>query len=59
MNKTQVKLKSKKNRETLVQFAERIRKMGFRGPKDLASNMDRYLYGDMSKDKMKKKKIVK
>jgi hypothetical protein len=34
-----------KKEETLVEFAERIRKMGFKGPKDLASNLDDYLYG--------------
>jgi hypothetical protein len=34
-----------KKEETLVEFAERIRKMGFKGPKDLATNLDDYLYG--------------
>ncbi len=55
MNKSQIKPVLEKNRETLVQFAERIRKMGFRGPKDLASNMDKYLYGDMSKEKRRRR----
>lgn len=34
-----------KKQETLVQFTERIRKMGFKGPRDLATNLDDYLYG--------------
>lgn len=36
---------NRKREETLLEFAERIRKMGFSGPKDLASNLDEYLYG--------------
>ena len=32
-------------RETLVEFAKRVGKIGRRAPKDLASNMDKYLYG--------------
>lgn len=34
-----------KKEETLPEFAARIQKMGFKGPKDLASNLDDYLYG--------------
>lgn len=34
-----------RRRETLVEFAKRVGKMGRRAPKDLASNMDEYLYG--------------
>lgn len=41
-----IKIPQKQKREeTLLEFADRIRKMGFRGPKDLASNLDEYLYG--------------
>lgn len=39
------KLINWKKEETLPEFAERIRKMGFKGPKDLASDLDEYLYG--------------
>ncbi|MBI2121340.1 MAG: ribbon-helix-helix protein, CopG family [Candidatus Wildermuthbacteria bacterium] len=35
-----------KKQETLVQLAGRIRAMGFCGPKDLATDMDEYLYGE-------------
>jgi hypothetical protein len=31
--------------DSLLQSAERISKMGVKGPKDLARNMDKYLYG--------------
>ena len=33
--------------ETLLEAAERINKIGLKGPKDLAKNMDKYLYGDI------------
>ena len=39
------KITEKSPRETLVAFAKRIGKMGERAPRDLASNMDEYLYG--------------
>lgn len=29
----------------LLSMAEKAEKMGFKGPKDLASNVDKYLYG--------------
>ena len=32
-------------RETLLQAAKRINALGKKGPRDLASNIDRYLYG--------------
>lgn len=35
----------KKKTETLVNFAKRIAKIGRKGPRDLASNADEYLYG--------------
>ncbi|MBI4272882.1 ribbon-helix-helix protein, CopG family [Candidatus Uhrbacteria bacterium] len=35
----------KRTSETLIQAARRINKMGEKGPKDLAQNLDRYLYG--------------
>ncbi|TSC97167.1 MAG: hypothetical protein Greene071421_553 [Parcubacteria group bacterium Greene0714_21] len=41
----QIKAAPRKKEETLVQLAERIRKMGFKGPRDLAANLDDYLYG--------------
>lgn len=41
----QIKITPKKQHESLLQFAERIRRMGFNGPKDLATNLDEYLYG--------------
>jgi hypothetical protein len=31
--------------ETLLEAAKRINQLGKKGPKDLASNLDRYLYG--------------
>ena len=34
-----------KKRETLLEFAKRINALGPKGPKDLATNMDKYLYG--------------
>jgi hypothetical protein len=34
-----------KRQETLVDFARRIAKIGRKGPRDLASHMDAYLYG--------------
>ena len=34
-----------KKRETLLEFAKRINSLGPKGPKDLATNMDEYLYG--------------
>lgn len=39
------RLASKGKVESLVEAADRISKMGFRGPKDLASRLDHYLYG--------------
>ena len=35
----------KKSSETLLEAARRIGKMGLSAPKDLAKNMDAYLYG--------------
>lgn len=35
----------KKNRETLMDVTKRINVLGRKGPPDLASNMDTYLYG--------------
>ncbi|MBI4137985.1 MAG: hypothetical protein HY482_00080 [Candidatus Wildermuthbacteria bacterium] len=40
-----VHIPPKQKVESLTEFAKRIRKMGFKGPKDLATNMDEYLYG--------------
>lgn len=37
--------KKERPHETLLEFADRMKKIGFRGPKDLASNLDEYLYG--------------
>jgi hypothetical protein len=41
----EIKIMPKKKRETLLEFAKRINSIGFKGPKDLATNMDEYLYG--------------
>lgn len=40
-----VRVAPKKRRETLLEFAKRINSIGPKGPKDLATNMDAYLYG--------------
>ena len=31
--------------EYLLEMAKEARKLGFKGPKDLATNLDKYLYG--------------
>lgn len=36
---------SKQKRETLLEVAERIGRLGEPGPRDLASRVDHYLYG--------------
>lgn len=41
----QARVTPKKQRETLLEFAKRINSIGPKGPKDLATNMDAYLYG--------------
>jgi len=43
--KKNTKGKAQKPMSTLFQVLEDIRKMGFKGPSDLAQNMDKYLYG--------------
>lgn len=39
--------KKKKHPLTLLQIAKRVEKLGEKGPRDLAKNMDKYLYGKM------------
>lgn len=36
-----------KQQESLLAAAKRIRKLGKGGPADLASNVDKYMYGDI------------
>jgi len=44
--KPQTQNKTRRGREeTLLEFAERLSKIGFKGPKDLSYNLDHYLYG--------------
>ena len=43
----QIKVTPRKKEETLLEFANRIAKIGPPGPKDLASRVDEYLYGDI------------
>lgn len=33
--------------KSILETAREIQRMGFKGPKDLAQNLDKYLYGDM------------
>ena len=37
----------RKKEETFLEAADRINRLGPPGPKDLASNVDKYLYGDI------------
>ncbi|MFH1584629.1 MAG: CopG family transcriptional regulator [Patescibacteria group bacterium] len=41
----QIKPALKKKRETLLEFAKRVNSIGCKGPRDLATNIDEYLYG--------------
>jgi len=45
--KTKKKRKKKKmtGADFLLKMAEKAERLGFKGPKDLASNVDKYLYG--------------
>ncbi len=49
-----------KKRETLIELANRLGKLGFTGPTDLSYNLDHYLYGapkkKLPKEFMKKTK---
>lgn len=45
MNRTKISLPQKQKRETLLEIAARIGRLGETGPRDLAMNMDAYLYG--------------
>lgn len=52
-----------KGAEVLLKLAETAKKLGWEGPRDLSTNLDRYLYGDKSpkwgylyKDSKKSKK---
>lgn len=40
-------VQGKRAQETFAQAAERIGKLGERGPKDLSSRVDEYLYGEL------------
>lgn len=42
---SQIRILPKEKVESFSEFAKRIRRMGFKGPKDLATNLDKYLYG--------------
>ena len=33
--------------ESLLELADKLSKMGIKGPKDLSENMDKYLYGNI------------
>jgi hypothetical protein len=41
----QPKIFPKQKKETVLDLANELNKIGFKGPKDLASNLDDYLYG--------------
>lgn len=43
--RTQRQHSMKIKHETLLEAAERINRLGIKGPRDLAKNMDKYLYG--------------
>jgi len=38
-----------KKEETFIEFADRINKLGMKGPRDLSINLDHYLYGTPKK----------
>lgn len=42
--------KEKRGAAVLLEMAAEGQRLGLRGPKDLVSNLDRYLYGDKSRD---------
>ncbi len=41
------KIRQRKTAQTLLQIEKRINAIGEKGPKDLAKNMDTYLYGSI------------
>ena len=46
--KSSIKNQNRKT-ETLIELADRLGKIGFAGPTDLAYNLDHYLYGTPKK----------
>ncbi|MDP2641208.1 MAG: hypothetical protein Q8P39_01555 [Candidatus Yanofskybacteria bacterium] len=48
--KQQTRNKTRKGKgETLLEFAQHLSKISFKGPKDLSYNLDHYLYGTPKK----------